>query len=103
MVGRSYGALSNTGTYSAASLGICDDTIFLERYTPASGGGDGLDPETGHQVGSNEHIIIVILALFNIHVLLFIRENISSFRIRNPPCLPDCVLASFTLHPPDRP
>jgi hypothetical protein len=43
------------------------------------------------------------LALFNIHVLLFIRENISSFRIRNPPCLPDCVLASFTLHPPDRP
>ncbi|KAI9551808.1 hypothetical protein GHT06_022144 [Daphnia sinensis] len=49
MVGRSYGALSNTGTYSAASLGICDDTIFLERYTPASGVGDGIDPETGHQ------------------------------------------------------
>jgi hypothetical protein len=51
MVGRSYGALSNTGTYSAASLGVCDDTIFLERYTPASGGGDGsLDPDAGHQV-----------------------------------------------------
>lgn len=50
MVGRSYGALSNAGTYSAASLGVCDDTVFLERYTPASVGEGGLEPESGHQV-----------------------------------------------------
>lgn len=51
MVGRSYGALSNTGTYSAASLGICDESGFLERYTPASVRGDGgVGSETGHQV-----------------------------------------------------
>lgn len=51
IVGRSYGALSNTGTYSAASLGVCDDTVFLERYTPASTIGDaGPEADTGHQV-----------------------------------------------------
>lgn len=51
VVGRSYGALSNTGTFSAASLGACDnDVLFIERYTPASVVGTEGTQESGHQV-----------------------------------------------------
>lgn len=60
--GRSYGALSNTGTYSMASMervGVVqqqhEDVYLMERYSPAIPLGGDQDPTgsySGHQVVS---------------------------------------------------
>ena len=49
------------------------------------------------------YIIIITPSLFVIVFVFINRENISNYRILNLPCLPDCVLVSFTLHPLGRP
>lgn len=104
IVGRSYGALSNAGTYSAASLGVCDDTIFLERYTPASGvvGDAGQELEDSHQVGFHPNDILLHFdALYDYGItfkFLHSRVNILNFRIRRRPFQLVFDPESFTLH-----